>query len=476
MELLFKTVLGLLGIMTVGVAGYIGYVLWKIVHFISAIKAKFLCSGIFVSNRDPKTVERENLSFPRIFHLLYSRIFHANINFSKQEVTATILGLAKYRAIHRNGLGAILIIGTSGEEIRQQAIDYPNFIPSNQGELPWPEGDSITSEPPSEVDVAKLNKTLDWVFSEPDVSRSRRTRAVVVVYDNQIVAERYALGFTQVTPLPGFSMTKSVINALVGILVGERKIGIHQPGLVPEWSNSEDPRSTITLNHLLRMSSGLKFPKRKHWWQLGDANEELYLSPNAAASAINRPPGVKPGGTWQYYNGNTNIIARIIRDVIGRVHTDYLTFPRQALFNEISMHSAIMEPDPSGTFVGASFMYATARDWARFGLLFLHDGVWQGKRVLPEGWVDYSRTPTPYAPWYGAHFWTNAGDTQGDEDRPYLRLPVDAFFALGVLEQYIAILPSHKLVVVRLGLSSFLPRAEWDLEPFVADVVKAIHQ
>jgi len=137
------------------------------------------------------------------------------------------------------------------------------------------------------------------------------------------------------------------------------------------------------------------------------------------------------------------------------------------------MRSAIMEMDASGTFVGSSFMYATARDWARFGLLYLQDGIWQGERILPEGWVKYSTTPTPRAPKgrYGAHFWLNRGDPENPEDRPFPQLPTDLFLAWGFQEQQTVIFPSHKLVVVRLGMTH---QGLWGLESFVTDVLKAI--
>ena len=222
------------------------------------------------------------------------------------------------------------------------------------------------------------------------------------------------------------------------------------------------------------MSSGLKSRDRRHWWQLGDVNIDLYLSFDAADRAIKRPVVAEPGSRWKYHNGSSNIISRLIRNQIKGTQTDYFTFPRKALFQPIGMYSAILEPDASGVFFGSSFMYATARDWARFGLLYLNDGVWQGNRILPKGWVTYSTTPPPHAPWYGAHFWTNGCNSSEDDVKPYPSLPPDAFFALGVFGQYIAIIPSHKIVIVRLGFDEPLPRNDWDLEPFVAKVLEAV--
>jgi CubicO group peptidase (beta-lactamase class C family) len=321
---------------------------------------------------------------------------------------------------------------------------------------------------PSGVDAQKLADALDEAFSEPDPKQHRGTRAVIVVYDGRIIAERYASGFTQEMPLIGWSMTKSVTNALVGILVGQGKLSIEEPASVPEWSKPDDPRRAITLDQLLRMSSGLDWSEG-----LTDLTAMLFGSAcsDVAAYAANKPLAKEPDSIWYYSSGTANIIARIIRDAVGGTQADYFAFPRRALFDKIGMRSAVMEPDASGTFVGSSFMYATARDWARFGLLYLNDGLWEGERILPEGWATYSSTPTPSAPRneYGALFWT-IGQTRGEADAA--RIPADAYSALGYEAQNVTIIPSRNLVMVRLGLSQ--PEDAWNLESFIVNLLKAI--
>ena len=457
-------VFGILGLTAISFVGFSSYSLLRITGFISAYKAKILCSSVFISKRDQKAVEVEDLAD--------YRLARADIDFERQEVTASILGIAKHRTIFREGLGSTSVIGIVEKKLRKQSASFPG---APQKEVSWPAGDRLPPEARQlDVDVPKLTMVIDKVYSDTDPKRSKRTRAVLVVHKGQIIAECYGEGFSQDTPMPGWSLTNSITNALIGILVGKGKVSIHQSTLLPEWHKSGDSRSRITLDHLLRMTSGLESRDRRHWWQLGDVNIDLYMSFDAADRAIKRTVMAEPGSRWEYHNGSSNIISRLIRNEIEGTQTDYFAFPRKALFHPIGMYSAILEPDASGVFVGSSFMYATARDWARFGLLYLHDGVWQGKRILPEGWVTYSTTPTPHAPWYGANFWTNGCNPSEDDVRPYPSLPPDAFFALGVFGQYIVIIPSHKIVIVRLGFDEPLPRNDWDLEPFVAKVLEAV--
>lgn len=239
---------------------------------------------------------------------------------------------------------------------------------------------------PPEINQKQLKVALDSVFRP-----QQHTRAVVVVYRGQIVAERYAPGFDSRMPLPGWSMTKSVTNALVGILVKEGKLSLLDKNLMPQWNHRGDRRRQITLDGMLRMSSGLRFNEDE-----GNPLGDLFGQADAAVYAANQPLEAAPNTKWQYSSGTTNIISGIIRNAIGS-DTDYLGFPRRALFDRLGMKSAVIEPDASGTLVCSSFMYATARDWARFGLLYLQDGVWEGQRILPEGWVQYSPMLTELA-------------------------------------------------------------------------------
>lgn len=429
-------------------------------------KAKVLTSGVFMSQRDPQELLREDLS-----HVPQLKWFKHKIDRQSRCVDVSLFGLARRRAIFRPGLGCTLIAGDSQDEVRAQR--YPLPVPElvNPDDIPWPMGDLIPDDEPAiGIDLQRVSKVVESAFIEPDPRRLRRTRAVVVVYDGRIIAERYTPGITSKTPLIGWSMTKSVINALVGILVGQGKLSVQAPAPVPQWQQPGDPRAAITLDHLLRMTSGLDFAE--HYGEpCSDVNLMLFVEPDAAAFAARKPLVTEPGTNWAYSSGSTNIISGIVRRAVGGDLADYFAFPRLALFNRIDMRSAVLEPDTAGNFVGSSFMYATARDWARFGLLYLGDGVWQGQQILPEGWVNYTRTPTPGAPlgMYGAQFWLNVGDGSGK--RAYPELPEDLFLARGFQEQVVAIIPSRKLVVVRLGMTH---EGEWEFEQFMADLLKAI--
>ena len=430
----------------------------------TAYAAKILCSGIFVSQRDAQSllgtdVSADDLSFLR--HL------DVQVDRDSREVTATFFGLAKRKAVYREGRGCAVIHGEAAEPPTPRTDDSTDRL--REQRVVKDELDTV-NRLPLEVNQSRLHAALEWAFLEPDPALPRRTRAVVVVYKGRLVAERYADQFTKDTPLNGWSMTKSVINALVGVLVQEGKVSLSDLAAIPQWRGSGDPRHKITLEQLLRMSSGLQFHE-DYSNPLADVTYMLLGVPDAAAYAAAKPLEAQPGTRWSYSSGTTNIIAYAMRQIVG--DSDYLEFPRRALFDRLGMTSAVMETDAAGTFVGSSFMYATARDWARFGLLYLRDGVWSGQRILPEGWVAYTRTPAPNAPeqQYGAHFWLRILNVHrcDIDSRP---LPADAFHAIGHEGQVITIIPSRELVLVRLGLTRY-PCA-WDQQMFVHLVLAAL--
>jgi CubicO group peptidase (beta-lactamase class C family) len=281
---------------------------------------------------------------------------------------------------------------------------------------------------PPGVDGASLNKAVEGAFAEPDLENLRRTRAVLVVHYGRLIAERYAPGITKEMPLIGWSMTKSVTSALVGILVAEGKLSPQAPAPVPEWQKSDDPRRHITLEQLLWMSSGLSFSETYAEKPVSDVQIMLFTKPDMAAYAVRLPLEAEPGTRWHYSTGTTNIIARIIRSSFGD-ERDYFAFPRRALFNRIDMRSAVFETDASGMFNCGSSLFASARDWARLGLLYLNDGVWEGERIFPERWVAYSTTPAPTAEKgdYGAQIWLNQGPQGNAEARPFPGFPKTSF-------------------------------------------------
>ncbi len=407
----------------------------------SSYAAKTVCSCVFVSGRGIQSVQAEDL---------YAVPFATtHIDSAQQLVTANVYGFAQATAIYRPGLGCTLVNGLAAAEIRQQASPLLPALPP----------DTVALAPlPANVDSLALYRVLDWAFAEPGPKQILRTRAVVVLYRGRLIAERYGAGIDREMPLLGWSMTKSVTNAMIGLLVQSGKLNISQPAPLPEWKNDE--RRLITLDQLLRMSSGLAF--EENYGAPSDATRMLFRQPGAGAYALLSLPRTPPDGEWYYSSGTTNILQEIVRRQFARP-ADYLAFPHQQLFRKIGMRRAVMEPDASGTYVGSSFMYATALDWAKFGQLYLQDGVWQGERLLPEGWVRYSATETPRSGGqYAAHFWVDHADKS---------FPQNALMALGFEAQSITIVPSRELVVVRLGCT---PNDDFDRSRLVKDIVAAI--
>jgi CubicO group peptidase (beta-lactamase class C family) len=480
-KVLMRMTLGLAVIILL-IMGIIAYfVIAKIAPISAGYKAKMLCSYLFVSDRELEPILNNDLE-PFNPFLKYVDV---DIDHDNKSVSATAFGLVTRRAVFNECLGCT-IIPPSWEPDRLQFPDVCIDIePADPDSVPWPTGDlNAEGSFPSEIDDAKLQAALDKEFSEPDSEKPRRARAVVVVYKGRIVAERYAPGFHKDMPMHGWSMTKSITSALVGILVGQGKFAVNDVAPIPEWRRPGDSHADITIDHLLRMSAGFDFHHDVS--PVGQRQQALFGAIDSTEYSIECPLEVEPGSRWEYANANPHALWRIIRNTVGETDEDYLTFARRSLFNRIGMRSAIIEPDPYGNPIGTSFGWATARDWARFGLLYLNDGVWEGERILPEGWVDYTRTPAPAAEYkhYGALFWLNAGAKEFSHMTrekkglmnvpPFPRLPEDAYFAAGHEGKKVAIIPSRNLVVVRLGLSR--SNETWDYEDFMADICAAIKQ
>jgi CubicO group peptidase (beta-lactamase class C family) len=268
-----------------------------------------------------------------------------------------------------------------------------------------------------------------------------------VVRDGIIIAERYADGVTIDTPLLGLSMTKSVINALIGIMTQEGLVSPSIPAPIPEWRAASDPRHVIEVEHLLRMTTGLALDETNSGFDA--SSQMLYLHNDMAGFAVKAQPIAPPGTRWAYSSPTTQLLARIIRDAVGGPEQT-LAYAWRELFNPLGMRDVTLEFDGAGTLQASTYMLASARDWARFGLLYLNDGVLAGKRILHEDWVDFSAAATLDTD-YGAGFWTNRSEHQHAKARVRLGIPRDAFFASGDLGQRVVIIPSQQMVVVRLG-------------------------
>jgi CubicO group peptidase (beta-lactamase class C family) len=435
--------------------------LWRALPIISGYGAKDICSCVFVTGRLPEDVIQNELGSG----LLSLGSFEVDV--SDSSATGTVFGLARQKAIYRKGLGCTLLAEISEDELRQQPIKTYAQQAIKTDTLPWPMGDRLTDSLSKIIDRSQLKAAMDYAFTETDPLKPMNTRAVIVLYKGQIIAEQYAEGFSMHSRHMGWSMTKSINNAIVGILSGQGKLSIEAAAPIETWKGDE--RSKITLHHLLQASSGLKWAE--DYGGPSGATNMLFKKKDMGGYAAEVPLEFEPNTVFEYSSGTTNIIAKIIRNAIG--DEDYYQFYYRELFEKIGAHSMIIEPDAGGTYVGSSYSWATARDWARFGLLFLNDGVFEGHRILPEGWVRYSTTPAVTAPigQYGAQWWLNAGEKDNPTHRYYPDLPVDCFQAEGYEGQFVFVIPSRQLVVVRLGLSQL---NELDMNAFVAKVLKAL--
>jgi CubicO group peptidase (beta-lactamase class C family) len=291
---------------------------------------------------------------------------------------------------------------------------------------------------------------LDYAFSDPEPDDLGRTNAVVIVQRGAIVAERYRRDADADRAFVSWSMAKSITSALVGILVRDGKLDISRPIPVKEWA-ADDPRRRITIDQMLRMVDGLRFREAEH---LGDGSiryypeEESDVIPmlfgagkeDVAAFAATLPYQVEPEARWNYNSGASNLLARLVRETLGTDEAGMRAFMQRELFDRIGMTTADPRFDSAGNFIGSSTCYCSARDFARFGYLYLRDGVWDGTRILPAGWVDYARTPSPQSSGlYGAHFWTIPGS-------------LGLFYCSGAFGQRMLISPKLDLVVVRFGV------------------------
>ncbi len=414
----------------------------------SAFLAQRLCGDVFISKRDPAAVLAEDLSGPG-YELL--RFFQSSVDRERRLVTASAFGVGRQISVFREGLGCTHVVGKSESELRDETANLFATTPAPDLHALWPEGERVDLEAlPEGVNGPALESAMDAAFAEPDPAHPRHTRALVVVYQGNIVAERYAPRFDAAMPLLGWSLSKAALNALVGERVADGRLALGDKALLPEWQGSDDPRRDITLDQLLRMTSGLSFDET-YSSHNSDITQMLFVQGDMASFAASKPLIHPPGTVWHYSGGTSLILSRLLRNSF-QSERDYLRFPREQLFEPLAMRSAVLEPDDSGTLVAASFMYASARDWARLGLLFLQDGVWQGRRLLPEGWVAYTLTPASTAPdaRYGAHMWLKIPDARDLGEPP---MPEESYYMLGYDQQVVAVIPSRDLVLVRLSLS-----------------------
>ncbi len=453
-KLIVRSVLAFLLLAIIAVVWYAS----QAFPIISGYFAKNLASGVYLQNRNAETVVQEDLGeFP-------FTLCNYTVNQADQSVTASLWGFAKKKAIYRDGLGCTLINDLTEEEIRKQVFNKAMIKRMNPDSIAWPMGDKIVDSIPSEVNQQVLNQAIANVMQSSYNNKLSHTRAVVVLYDGHLIAEQYAKGFDKNTVMTGWSVAKSLTAAMIAVLVKEGKLTLDASAPVPEWKNTE--KEKITLRHLLQQTTGLAFIE--DYTTPSEVTNMLFKKGDMAAFTSNLPLKNKPGTVFNYSSGNTNILSRIIRHTVGE--ENYADFPFRSFFHQLNMYSVVLEPDASGTYVGSSYSYATARDFARFGLLYYQNGVWNGQQLLPADWVKESIQPAAAdeQKHYGFQFWLNGFSKDDVTKRWYPDVPADMFFADGYGGQDIYIIPSKKLVVVRLGLHVI------DENKFLKEVIAAI--
>jgi len=421
--------------------------------------AKTVCSNVFLAGRDADEVLHTDVQAPG--HPLL-RLMRVAVDHDGRMVRAGLFGfIGRGLAVFRPGTGCtVLADGRLGDVMSRAAAaaSAVSAAPAAAEAAPWPDGETVN------IDAALTKVIASDRLAGPGM------RAILVVHDGRLVAERYADGFGPQIPQLGWSMTKSVMAGLIGILVRDGRLALDQPvGSALGWP-AADPRARISIADLLAMSSGLKF--NEGYGAVSDVTRMLYLVPDMAAFASAQPLLHPIGTAWSYSSGSAVILSRIFQDAAG---SDPLGFVRHRLFEPLGMTSAVMEADEHGTLVGSSYLYATPRDWARYGLLLAQDGVWKGQAILPPGYVSMMASPVAASGGEYGHGmvwrWTDA-PVPGENPGTAFGIPADTFWMTGHDGQYVAVIPSKQLVILRMGLTP--SREHYQPEALVQAVLGAV--
>ena len=412
-------------------------------NILAGYSAKYASSSVFVADRTMEFTDKTDLDFSPI------NLASDEIDTAEKSATSSAFGLLTRKAVYREGLGSVLI--TDESDLDKNLLVPKRLTPDNV--TPYPYGnaeqkDSIFSN----IDYTKLNNAVDEVFSD-----STKTRAVVVMYKDQIIAEKYADGFNKNSKILGWSMTKSITGTLVGMRQFEGELNVRDKAPIEEWQN--DSRKEITIHNLLQMNSGLEWDE--NYDKISDATQMLFLDKDMTKMQAKKQFAGKPNETWNYSSGTTNVLSGILRSNFN-YHQEYLDYWYVNLIDKIGMNSMLIETDLSGNYVGSSYGWATPRDWAKLGLLYLKNGSWKGEQLFDKAWVDYATTPTPTSDgWYGAQIWLNVGNRYPDA-------PKNMYFFSGYQGQNVFILPDEELVIVRMGLTK-----NADVDGFIKGITAA---
>jgi len=442
-----KKILKIVTVLLLIVLVYLRIEIYPQLDIITGFSAKSVASGHFIDGRSLETIQKGDNDIDKVDWATNA------IDENGKFVVSKVYGLKERKAIYREGLGATLINNDFDET---KPYDVPRRTKPNNN-LPYPYGNGNPIDTTfSELDHWNLQKAVEAAFDK-EGEKNKRTRAVVVLYKDKLVAEKYAPGFTATSKILGWSMTKSLTATYFGILQKQGKIDIMKPAPIAQWKN--DDRSKITINDLLHMNSGLEW--EENYSTISDVTKMLFTAEDMTQLQIDKPLVGKPNNCWNYSSGTTNLLSGILRKQF-KTHQEYLDFWYSSLLDKIGMESALVETDMAGNFVGSSYGWATTRDWAKFGLLYLHQGNWNGEQIFDPSWAKYVATPTNGSNGqYGAHFWLNANGKYPD-------VPRDLYHCSGYQGQMVFIIPSKNLVIVRMGLSE-----DFDYNAFLSEIIRS---
>ncbi|AOW17988.1 serine hydrolase [Polaribacter vadi] len=413
-------------------------------NMIAGYAAKNAASSVFVANRDLNFTTKTDNNFSPI------NLVESKVDETEKWASSNVFGLLSRKAFYREGLGTVLAIDE--EDLNKTYLTPKRVLADNKTPYPYgnaPQKDTVFSN----IDYQKINETLDILFDSVN-----QTRAAVVVYKNQIIAEKYAEGFDKNSKILGWSMTKSIVSTLFGILEHQQKIDVFKKANFEEWKNDE--RNEITIHNLLQMNSGLEWDE--NYEEISDVTKMLFLERDMTKSQIRKPLAGKPNESWYYSSGTTNLLSGILRNQF-KTHQEYLDFWYADLIDKIGMNSMTIETDLAGNYVGSSYAWATPRDWAKLGLLYLNNGNWNGEQLFTKDWINYATEPTPTSNgWYGAQIWLNAG-------KRYPNVPENMYFFSGYQGQNVFVLPDEDLVVVRMGLTK-----NADVDALLSGIISSI--
>ncbi len=443
--------------------------IWRIAPEANGYTAKYLCSITFNSGLDPQYGFEHYI---KPMHFLFSAVV-PEIDTSRKEVTARFFGFIRPRtAVWREGCGCTLLVNSSAEELHRRH-DIPHRIDGSIDTLNslWPSGKRVSRDSlPETINWSTIDRILDDAMHEPtnDPAKQNNTLALVVAWKGQIIGERYAEGVDENSSILGWSVAKSITGSLTGVMVQNHGLDITQPVGLQEWTGDE--RKDITINDLLRMESGLDFAE--DYKPLADATKMLYESADMGKFAAAHKSATKPGQQWAYSSGTSNVLADVLYTRIGGTPAALHHLAYDEFFNKLGITTAVFEHDESDAFVGSSYLFMSARDWLRVCKLYMDDGMWNGERILPPGWVKYALTPAPHATnaCFGAHVWLNAAPDPSDRKMP--KLPIDAFMFRGFQGQWVVGIPSLDIMLVRLGVTN--SEEGWSPEEVLVNVLEEL--